>query len=132
MGAGGYRFSDYWKLGLPLSVSVVIAGIPLIVLFWPPVPRRSREHIFVRTAQRPATRSRLRQRSSRSRTMLTRIFLFGLLSLGLFAGPSSVAHAQGAGSSKAQAAKKKQPMTNARAASAVTTGRDAKDKVCIQ
>jgi di/tricarboxylate transporter len=39
MGAGGYRFSDYWKLGLPLSVYVVLAGIPLIMLFWPLVPR---------------------------------------------------------------------------------------------
>jgi len=38
MGAGGYRFSDYWKLGLPLSVYVVIAGVPLIALFWPLVP----------------------------------------------------------------------------------------------
>jgi di/tricarboxylate transporter len=35
MGAGGYRFTDYWKLGLPLSVYVVLAGVPLIVLFWP-------------------------------------------------------------------------------------------------
>ena len=38
MGAGGYRFTDYWKLGLPLSVYVVIAGVPLIALFWPLVP----------------------------------------------------------------------------------------------
>jgi di/tricarboxylate transporter len=35
MGAGGYRFTDYWKLGLPLSVYVVLAGVPLIALFWP-------------------------------------------------------------------------------------------------
>jgi len=39
MGAGGYRFTDYWKLGLPLSVYVVIVGIPLIAWFWPLVPR---------------------------------------------------------------------------------------------
>lgn len=39
MGAGGYRFTDYWKLGLPLSVYVVVAGVPLIALFWPLVPR---------------------------------------------------------------------------------------------
>lgn len=39
MGAGGYRFTDYWKLGLPLSFYVVIAGVPLIALFWPLVPR---------------------------------------------------------------------------------------------
>jgi di/tricarboxylate transporter len=35
MGAGGYRFGDYWKLGLPLSIYVVLAGVPLIALFWP-------------------------------------------------------------------------------------------------
>jgi di/tricarboxylate transporter len=34
-GPGGYRFADYWRLGLPLSVLVVVAGVPLIVLFWP-------------------------------------------------------------------------------------------------
>ncbi|MGD9922341.1 MAG: SLC13 family permease, partial [Pseudorhodoplanes sp.] len=39
MGAGGYRFTDYWKLGLPLSVYVVLAGVPLIALFWPLAPR---------------------------------------------------------------------------------------------
>lgn len=35
MGPGGYRFGDYWRLGLPLSCLVVLAGVPLIVLFWP-------------------------------------------------------------------------------------------------
>jgi len=35
MGPGGYRFSDYPRLGLPLSVLVVVAGVPLIALFWP-------------------------------------------------------------------------------------------------
>ncbi len=35
MGPGGYRFGDYWRLGLPLSVIVVAAGVPLITLFWP-------------------------------------------------------------------------------------------------
>jgi di/tricarboxylate transporter len=35
MGAGGYRFTDYWKLGLPLSIYVVLAGVPLIAVFWP-------------------------------------------------------------------------------------------------
>lgn len=39
MGAGGYRFTDYWKLGLPLSIYVVVAGVPLIALFWPLVQR---------------------------------------------------------------------------------------------
>jgi di/tricarboxylate transporter len=35
MGPGGYRFGDYWRLGLPLSVIVLIAGTPLILYFWP-------------------------------------------------------------------------------------------------
>lgn len=35
MGPGGYRFGDYWRLGLPLSIIVVVVGTPLIILFWP-------------------------------------------------------------------------------------------------
>ncbi|MGE0007487.1 MAG: SLC13 family permease [Parvibaculaceae bacterium] len=35
MGPGGYRFGDYWRLGLPLSAIVLIAGVPLILLAWP-------------------------------------------------------------------------------------------------
>jgi len=35
MGPGGYRFGDYWRLGLPLSIVVVTVGVPLIALVWP-------------------------------------------------------------------------------------------------
>ena len=35
MGPGGYRFSDYWRLGLPLSIMVAVFGTWLIVLTWP-------------------------------------------------------------------------------------------------
>lgn len=35
MGPGGYRFGDYWRLGLPLSSLVVAIGTPLILLAWP-------------------------------------------------------------------------------------------------
>jgi len=35
MGPGGYRFADYWKLGLPLSFLVLALGVPLIIFFWP-------------------------------------------------------------------------------------------------
>jgi di/tricarboxylate transporter len=35
MGPGGYRFSDYWKLGLPLSIAIVLVGVPLIAAVWP-------------------------------------------------------------------------------------------------
>ncbi|HEY0567532.1 MAG TPA: SLC13 family permease [Xanthobacteraceae bacterium] len=34
MGPGGYRFGDYWRLGLPLSVIVLVIGTLLIPLFW--------------------------------------------------------------------------------------------------
>lgn len=33
-GPGGYRFGDYWKLGLPLSVLVIAVGTPLIAWVW--------------------------------------------------------------------------------------------------
>ena len=35
MGIGGYRFGDYSRLGLPLSIAVVLLGVPLIMLVWP-------------------------------------------------------------------------------------------------
>ncbi|WP_110665779.1 SLC13 family permease [Salinicola halophilus] len=35
MGPGGYRFQDYWKLGLPLSALTMLVAIPSILLFWP-------------------------------------------------------------------------------------------------
>ncbi|MAX33968.1 MAG: SLC13 family permease [Halomonadaceae bacterium] len=35
MGPGGYRFSDYWKLGLPLSLVVMLTALPLILWVWP-------------------------------------------------------------------------------------------------
>ncbi len=35
MGPGGYRFSDYPRLGAPLSVIVVIVAVPLLLLVWP-------------------------------------------------------------------------------------------------
>jgi di/tricarboxylate transporter len=35
MGPGGYRFTDYWRLGLPLSLLVAVCGPPLIAFFWP-------------------------------------------------------------------------------------------------
>lgn len=35
MGPGGYRFGDYWRLGLPLSISVAAFGTWLILRAWP-------------------------------------------------------------------------------------------------
>jgi di/tricarboxylate transporter len=34
MGPGGYRFGDYWKLGLPLSLIVILVASLLIPMFW--------------------------------------------------------------------------------------------------
>ena len=35
MGPGGYKFGDYARLGLPLSILVIVVGTPLIAFFWP-------------------------------------------------------------------------------------------------
>ncbi len=35
LGPGGYRFGDYWRMGLPLEVLVVAVGVPMILWVWP-------------------------------------------------------------------------------------------------
>ena len=35
MGPGGYRFGDYWRMGLPLEILVIVVSIPTIMFFWP-------------------------------------------------------------------------------------------------
>jgi len=35
MGPGGYRFGDYWRMGLPLEILIVVVGVPMILLVWP-------------------------------------------------------------------------------------------------
>jgi di/tricarboxylate transporter len=35
LGPGGYRFSDYWRMGLPLEIIVVLVSIPLLLVVWP-------------------------------------------------------------------------------------------------
>ena len=35
LGPGGYRFSDYWRMGLPLELLIIMVGTPLIMYFWP-------------------------------------------------------------------------------------------------
>lgn len=34
MGPGGYRFGDYWRLGLPLTIITFAAATPMLLLFW--------------------------------------------------------------------------------------------------
>ncbi len=35
LGPGGYRFGDYWRMGLPLEVIVLAVSIPMILVVWP-------------------------------------------------------------------------------------------------
>ena len=35
MGPGGYKFGDYWRMGLPLEILIVIVSVPLILMVWP-------------------------------------------------------------------------------------------------
>ena len=35
LGPGGYRFGDYWRMGLPLEAIVIATAVPAILLFWP-------------------------------------------------------------------------------------------------
>jgi len=35
LGPGGFRFGDYWRLGLPLEVIVVAVSLPLVLVVWP-------------------------------------------------------------------------------------------------
>lgn len=35
MGPGGYKFTDYWRMGLPLEIIIVAVGVPAIMMIWP-------------------------------------------------------------------------------------------------
>jgi len=35
LGPGGFRFGDYWRLGLPLEILVVAVSLPMLLLVWP-------------------------------------------------------------------------------------------------
>ena len=35
LGPGGFRFGDYWRLGLPLELLVVAVGVPMLLWVWP-------------------------------------------------------------------------------------------------
>ena len=35
MGPGGYHFGDYWRMGLPLEVIIVLVGVPALLWIWP-------------------------------------------------------------------------------------------------
>ncbi|MBV2264737.1 MAG: anion permease, partial [Thauera sp.] len=35
LGPGGFRFGDYWRLGLPLDAIVIAVALPALLFFWP-------------------------------------------------------------------------------------------------
>lgn len=35
MGPGGYKFGDYWRMGLPLEIVIVVVALPLLLMAWP-------------------------------------------------------------------------------------------------
>ena len=35
LGPGGYRFGDYWRVGLPTEIIIVAVSVPMILLIWP-------------------------------------------------------------------------------------------------
>ncbi|WP_019953404.1 SLC13 family permease [Yoonia vestfoldensis] len=35
LGPGGFGFGDYWRLGLPLELVVVVVSLPLLLVVWP-------------------------------------------------------------------------------------------------
>ncbi|WP_033068065.1 SLC13 family permease [Thalassospira australica] len=35
LGPGGFRFGDYWRLGLPIEIIVVAVGVPMLLWIWP-------------------------------------------------------------------------------------------------
>ena len=35
LGPGGYRFGDYWRVGLPLEILIVAVSVPTLLWVWP-------------------------------------------------------------------------------------------------
>ena len=34
MGPGNYKFTDYWRLGLPMDILIILVSIPMILFVW--------------------------------------------------------------------------------------------------
>ncbi len=34
MGPGNYKFGDYWRMGLPLEILIIIVSVPIIIFYW--------------------------------------------------------------------------------------------------
>jgi di/tricarboxylate transporter len=35
LGPGGFRFGDYWRMGLPTDILVLAVGLPMLLWVWP-------------------------------------------------------------------------------------------------
>ena len=35
LGPGGFRFGDYWRMGLPMEILVIVVSIPMLLWIWP-------------------------------------------------------------------------------------------------
>jgi len=35
LGPGGYKFGDYWRMGLPLEIIVMLVSLPMLTFIWP-------------------------------------------------------------------------------------------------
>ena len=35
LGPGGYHFGDYWRMGLPLEILIVVIAVPMLMWIWP-------------------------------------------------------------------------------------------------
>lgn len=35
LGRSGFGFGDYWRLGLPLEILIVLVRLPMLILVWP-------------------------------------------------------------------------------------------------
>lgn len=38
LGPGGFRFGDYWRLGVPVQLLVIAVAVPMLLMVWPLVP----------------------------------------------------------------------------------------------
>ena len=34
MGPGNYKFTDYWRMGLPLDILIILVSVPMILFVW--------------------------------------------------------------------------------------------------
>ena len=35
LGPGGFRFGDYWRLGVPVQLLVMVVSLPMLLRMWP-------------------------------------------------------------------------------------------------